>query len=371
MITCKPLVLVPVVAFVALLLAGLVVSVLSLRAVTAQEWREMAELDKVLSGESTRRFTRLLNQNFVMAATFSRIERGINWNLTGDLGPGVRPGCDDWLFLTEELEIYPDAKAQAALRADIVAQLSGRLDERDIRLLVAVVPDKTRIENAHLCGLHRPARLTPRITDWLQAIGGRGIGILDLTGALAAHSGERYYRTDTHWNESGANVAARDVANRMAALQWADAPDPGAVTLNMQLVARSGDLVRLAGLDGLPGFLRPGVERASVTRVEPVVVESDDLFGDAGLPSIALIGTSYSRNSHFVPFLEHYLKQPVANLAREGGDFSGSAIEFFASAGFRDTPPQIVIWEIPERMLEKPVTQAERDWLARLKKEGL
>jgi alginate O-acetyltransferase complex protein AlgJ len=362
----KLLTLLPVIAFACLLLAGLVVSVVSLMAVTGEEWAELKNPSKILSGESTRRFTKLLNQHFVLGAMFNQIERGIQWNLTGDLGPGVRAGCGDWLFLTDELEVYPDRVKSAQLRATLAQLLNNRLKERGIKLLMVVIPDKTRIENAHLCGLNRSAVFDQRVASWLGTVSSHGVATLDLTATLANMPTERYYHTDTHWNEVGANAAARAVENALVTLKWATTSPGSAVTLNPERAARSGDLVHLAGLDGLPGFLRPRVELAQVTHVEPVSVASDDLFGDAGLPTIALIGTSYSRNSNFVPFLEHHLGEPVANLARDGGDFSGAATAFFEGSTFRSNPPRIVIWEVPERVIESPVKDAERKWFKAL-----
>ena len=38
----------------------------------------------------------------------------------------------------------------------------------------------------------------------------------------------------------------------------------------------------------------------------------------------------------------------------DGGEFSGAAKDYFASPAFRETPPQLLIWEIPERDLQSP-----------------
>ena len=359
----KILTLLPVLAFAALLLAGLAVSVISLKNVTDEEWAELGDTQKILSGEATHRFTKLLNAHFVLGTAFNRVERGMQWNLTGDWGPSVRGGCDGWLFLTDELELYPDRLKSAALRASIATALNARLNERGIKLLMVIVPDKTRIESAHLCGLRRPALFEKRIANWQAQL--TGVEVLNLEPVLQALPGERYYRTDTHWNEAGANAAAGAVAARLAKLGWVKAAG-GEVALNAARTPRSGDLIHLAGLDALPGFLRPQAELAQVTKVAPVAVASDDLFGDAGLPTTALVGTSYSRNSNFVPFLEHRLDAPVANLAKDGGDFAGAATAYFAGKTFRSDPPRVVIWEVPERVIEAPVKEIERTWLARL-----
>jgi alginate O-acetyltransferase complex protein AlgJ len=370
LINRKYLVAVPAVAFALLLIAGLVVSVLSLKAVPEKDWLELKDPQKILSGEATKRFTKLLNQHFVLGTTFNQIEHGMLWNLTGDWGASVRAGCGDWLFLTDELEVYPDRQKSAQFRASLAAKLNERLSERGIKLLMVVVPDKTRIESAQLCGLNRSVLFDKRVVNWLAVLQSNNVNYFNLNDILSNTQGDRYYHTDTHWNESGANIAAKAVASNLAERKWV-AENGTAVTLNQARTERSGDLIHLAGLDGLPGFLRPKPELAQITVVPPIAVASDDLFGDAGMPTMALIGTSYSRNSNFVPFLEHHLGEQVANLARDGGAFSGAATAYFSGATFRDNPPKVVIWEVPERVIESPVTTDERNWLAQLLKSKL
>lgn len=130
-------------------------------------------------------------------------------------------------------------------------------------------------------------------------------------------------------------------------------------------------MIHLAGLDGVPSLLSPAIELAASTKVAPVASASDDLFGDAGVPTVALIGTSYSRNSNFVPFLEHHLGAPVANLAKDGGDFAGAATAYFGGATFRHDPPKVVVWEVPERVIEMPLKDIERSWQAKLAQGAL
>ncbi len=357
------------IAFAALLTGGLAVSLISLKAVPEKDWQELKDIDRILSGESTRRFTKLLNQHFVLGPAFNRIERGLLWNFTGDLGPGVRAGCGDWLFLADELQPHPDRQKSAAWRAELASQLDNRLKERGIRLLMVVVPDKTRIEASHLCALNRSKTFENRISVWLDALKDKGVATMDLTQVLSAMSGERYYRTDTHWNEAGSQAAALAIAQALKVCGWADLAGDGQVKLDSALTKRPGDLVHLAGLDGLPAFLRPATEMAQVTKVPSIA--SDDLFGEESSPTIALIGTSYSRNSNFVPFLEHRLGETIANQARDGGDFFGAAIEYFGSVAFRSFAPKVIIWEVPERVIEMPVKDAEKKWLEALSRSGL
>ena len=72
-----------------------------------------------------------------------------------------------------------------------------------------------------------------------------------------------------------------------------------------------------------------------------------------------------------MPFLEHNLGEPVANLAKDGGDFAGAATSYFSGATFRSNPPKVIVWEVPERVIEMPVKDAERKWLDTLVKGKL
>ena len=299
----------------------------------------------------------------------ARIERGLSWQVSHDLGPRVREGERDWLFLSDELTPHANAAQSAASRAQQVIELRQRLAADGIQLLVVVVPDKSRIAAAHLGTLHRPAAFDDRVKQWTDPLAQAGVNVLDLSAALGTlqRQGEpAFLRTDSHWTEAGAETAAALVAQRIRALGALGFVPPSAsrVRLNDRVTAvRPGDLVKLAGLDGLPSGWQPRPELAQQSRFEMVrntavasAGKTDktggaDLFGDAELPSIALIGTSFSRNSNFVPFLEQKLNRQVGNFALDGGDFDGAARAYLRSPAFKQTPPKLLVWEIPERVL--------------------
>ena len=127
---------------------------------------------------------------------------------------------------------------------------------------------------------------------------------------------------------------------------------------------RPGDLVHLAGLDWLPVSAQPAPETVAASEFSEKKTEGssgaaseDDLFGDDNLPNIALIGTSFSRNSNFLGFLQQALAAPVGNFSKDGGEFSGGANTYFNNPAFKDTPPKLVIWEIPERDIQTPYSE--------------
>ncbi|TDG07091.1 cell division protein FtsQ [Paraburkholderia guartelaensis] len=302
-----------------------------------------------------------------IAADAARMQRALGWLALGDLGPRVRQGCPGWLFLRDELNVYADGERHLAARAATVAAVQRELARHGIALLVAVVPDKSRIEPQHLCGLYRPASLSARVGDWTARLATVGVPVVDLGPALRGVPGDSFFRTDTHWTQDGAGAAARVVAQRIRAM---DEPlgsgvssQPGYRVADKPAARRPGDLVRLAGLDALPVSWQPRAEFVTgraYLHVAQAAASADDLFGDADLPTIAVIGTSYSTTSDFVPQLALAVGRGVGNFAREGGKFGGSARAYFASAAYAQTPPKLVVWELDERDLQAPL-EAEDD----------
>ena len=320
-----------------------------------------------------------VSQSFALAladapvpSNAAHIERGISWVVTGDLGPRVRRGAPGWLFLGDELTWHDQAQLNSAKRKADVLAVQKTLDAKNIKLLVVVVPDKSRIEAGQLGGLHRPSRYADRAIQWVNQLRQAGVEAIDLTDTLNAFKQKNsaaFLKSDSHWTEQSAEAAAITVSAAVRRLKIVATP-PQALAIEARADSnRSGDLIRLAGVQWLPTWLQPEQDSAQETSfkvTEPIGNstpgstsvsagggQTDDLFGDADLPNVVVIGTSFSRTSHFVPFIEKELKAKIANLARNGGDFSGAMNAYLVSMAFKKTPPQLVIWEIPERVLEQ------------------
>ncbi|UTW07021.1 alginate O-acetyltransferase AlgX-related protein [Pseudomonas benzenivorans] len=315
---------------------------------------------QVFEGEVTQRIARELAK-VPFAEHAADLERAASWLLLGDTGSRVRQGCPGWLFLGDELKVHAQAAVDAQARAQKVIRLQAQLADRGIELLLVVVPDKSRIASDQLCQLERAGQLTGRVQRWRDAVQAAGVQVLDLTPVLQPLGSAVFLRTDTHWSELGADAAAQAVSRRIAELGVEATPRKQYTTEMAEPQARPGDLVRLAGLDWLPAQLQPAVEMVSTTRLREVpaagaaeALAEEDLFGDSQLPNIAVIGTSFSRNSNFIAFLERALGSSVGNFAKDGGEFSGAAKDYFDSPAFKQTPPRLLVWEIPERDLQSP-----------------
>lgn len=291
--------------------------------------------------------------------TFDRVS---SYLATGDLGARVRRGCDNWLFLTDELTLYPNRTANLTRHVEIVKRVAAYLQTLHIGLVVVPVPDKSRVEAADLCGIDRPAAIGGRLADFEAQLRQAGVAIADILRPMEATGGELYYRTDTHWNERGAKAAADAVA---AALRQAGlAPTQKAefkVTTD-PTEERVGDLIRLAGLDRVAWPFRPRGDEEAATVIKQSAVAGVGILDETPPPELAVIGTSFSRRANFVPFLALALDAPVDNRAQDGGGVTNAAIDYFAKPDFLKSPPRAIVWEIPERMLEQDVPDSDDAW---------
>ena len=322
--------------------------------------------DEVLHGEVTHRLAKQLSAAAV-PQTAADLERAASWLALHDTGARVRPGCAGWLFLTDEMRINRHAQVNAQAKAAAVRNIQQQLAGRGIRLLVAVVPDKSRIASAQLCDLRRPLQLQHRAEAWVEGLNKAGVSAVDLAPVLQSVGSDAYLRTDTHWSEAGASAAAKAIAVQVQAMGVSATPHKAYEAALKDPARRPGDLVRLAGLEWLPVRLQPAAESVAASRFSEKTDSSpsdadnlNDLFGDDNLPNVALIGTSFSRNSNFLGFLQQALGAPIGDFSKDGGEFSGGANGYFSNPAFKQTPPKLVIWEIPERDLQTPYSDVIR-----------
>lgn len=296
--------------------------------------------------------------------------------LAGSYGPQVRQGCASWLFLQEELQAAARPAHNMRDRVAMVDKVALRLKREQVKLIVLMVPDKSRVLPQAECGLPRPVSYQGRLPDWNAALRSRDILVADATPAMAslAEQGKAaYWRLDSHWTQAGAAVAAQSV--RQALLQ-ADALPTAELTSERVVQApraRLGDLIRLAGLENLAPYWLPAPDIETPIRFRHAALASatgsdDDLaaqlFGDAVRPPLVLVGTSFSHAADFEGFLSESLALPVINMARDGGGMWEAMQVYLSPAAGKREWPSLLIWEIPERYIQAPLSPAEADWLA-------
>jgi alginate O-acetyltransferase complex protein AlgJ len=331
--------------------------------------RQTLSFQSLLKGETAAAVNHAMAHNLPADPLFRATGGVIRWKLFGSAGPQVRAGCDDWLYLTEELRPWPDAAAHQSARVDALKRAAARLAGQNIQLLVAVVPDKARVYAEELCGAPWSGQSQARYAGFvaeLQAAGLRHLGLLPVL-EEAKRTAPAFYRTDTHWSQHGAAAAAAALAP-MVRQMGIEPAERFRTTAAPEETEGPGDLLRLMSLDKVPDWLRPAPDRQhkdTTVAEQPAEAGGGGLLDETPVPPVTLIGSSYSVNANFHGRLQEALGVTVANFATAGGGFFRAAADYFAGEAFRDTPPRLVVWEIPERVIGQPIEPAEQRFLDR------
>lgn len=313
------------------------------------------------AGKALGKSLRLPDQDAVETANAAA-----HYRLLGDLGDQTALGCPQWMFYRDGLRPQPgvgDSVLQARLR--LMRYWTGELRRQHIDVLVVAVPDKSRIEAAHLCGQAASTAMQQRLDQWQDALRAAGVPFVDLRPTLEGHREPMFFRTDVHMNPDGARAAATAVAQAALPLlgnekgaQGFTIGQPGAPEIRM------GDLLVLSGLQRAPRGWRPDLERVQPQVIEPV--RAGGLLDDAPPVEVLLAGSSNGRRSNFAPWLGIGLGREVWNLSMDGGQFSGALVAAFRARATWPKSLKLVIWEFSENALSLPLTADERALLEHL-----
>lgn len=312
-----------------------------------------------LQGEQAARYEEAFNEALpfrdAAVATWGVLEYG----LFHEGREGVVVGRDGWLFTAEEFRFYDAAAAETARKLAYVGRVRDAFAERNVTLVVALVPDKGRVYREFV-GRELPSYTEGRYEGFRRALQEQGILAPDLLRTLtdAKAQGPTYLRTDTHWTPAGAEVAAETLAG---ALREADVPGLFGSTYTTEVIGTEpyrGDLFNFLPLGALQGRLGPRGEALERRRTTAAGTDAGGgLFGAQTIP-VTLVGTSYSADErwNFAGALQTALGADVLNLATEGRGPLPPMRDYLASPELRDAPPSVVVWEIPERYVPMPET---------------
>jgi alginate O-acetyltransferase complex protein AlgJ len=274
---------------------------------------------------------------------------------------GVLVGSDGWLFSREEFEHRSTAAAASASLAanlDAVAAVRDRLETDGVRLVVALLPAKARVYGEHLGRYRLPRAPERRYDAALTGLQVRDVNAVDLLGPLAEakSSAQVFLRTDTHWSPAGAAVVAEALAGALArqdTFPWLGSAE--FLTTDGTPMSHRGDLARFLPLGPLYERLGPPDDTVFRATTKAVSAPETNLFAEVELP-VALVGTSYSEDDrwNFPGALREALGSEVLVAARQGVGPFEPMVDYLAGTAYRNAPPSLVLWEIPERYLYEP-----------------
>ncbi|WP_019008813.1 alginate O-acetyltransferase AlgX-related protein [Deinococcus aquatilis] len=275
----------------------------------------------------------------------------LNYRLFGEARDGALVGEDGWLFTSEEYQSGPNDAAEMAAKVKYVQQVRAELAKDGAKLVVALIPAKTRLYPEFLSA-HVPSQKANVYASFQAALTQAGIAVPDLLASFQAEkqkdAGDLFFRTDTHWTPYGAMVAAQTLAPAIRDLV-PDLPPAQYAVEAKAATARSGDLLRY-----VLGPVPDEVQELEYTRTDE---GEGGLLGDEIL-AVTLVGTSYSAESkdnvwHFAEALSRALGTQVLNAAQEGKGPLVPMREYLTGEDRKNNPPQVVIWEFPERFLSR------------------
>ena len=340
----------------AYLFAGLVLVICVAALTRARSFTPPPVQDELIDGRVAHAFEAHYDDAFPVRKFGISLWAALDYVLFHEARSGVVIGKDDWLYTDEEFVIGSDASRELLRNFALINWARTQLAERQVRLLMAIVPSKARVYPEHLGRrtpptLHRD--LYRRVQDQFEAT---RLPSADLLPALTEGKATQptYLRTDTHWTPHGARLAAAKIAVAVDQLRTPPASPTVFEIKSDGTRTHRGDLYNFLPLDPYFAFLLPPPDTLDVVTTERAGdAGGGDLLGDAVAPRIALVGTSYSAEPqwNFVGALEHALGEDVGNYSKEGVGPFAPMFEYLRSEDFRRAPPKLVIWEIPERYL--------------------
>ncbi|MDX1456349.1 MAG: alginate biosynthesis protein AlgX [Marinobacter sp.] len=265
-------------------------------------------------------------------------------------------GRDGWLFrseaeLPEQFGPNPEGLRELERFARYLKEHAGT------ELVMVFQPTKGLVHPDKLPD-HTPVPFSWNLAranymDALARFRQAGLVVPDLSPLLAEPDQEQayYFKRDHHWTPYGARRTAEAVADRIRQMPVFDSLERQAFeTRRSGLIRKDGSLQdaarRLCG-DSWP------TQYVDEFRTEASGAEGEGaaaLFGDEALPPITLVGTSNSKGAqdyNFAGALQEFLGVEVLNVAVAGGSYNGSMYEYLMSDDFQESPPKILIWEVP------------------------
>ena len=340
-------------AFAALLGIACTISMLHLR--PALSSLETPAAKDLIQGKWPKQFEDALRESLPVSLLSRNIWGRAEYTLFHQGRKGVIVGDQGWLYTNEEFSCPAHYRQNLTDNLAFVDSVEKTLAQKNVRLTIVLVPAKSRILAEHLGETSLPPCRKNLYTDIRASLVSNNIPVTDLLPAMLSSASREslYLKTDTHWSPDGARLAAQMTA-RLVESSFKDMELP-----ENRFTSQAGGTKPLEG--DLTGYL-PGVDLSpdhfisyiSGTALASTQVEQG-LFGDA-TPAVTLVGTSYSANPNwnFEGFLKEYLETDVLNMADQGLGPFVVMDKYLQNDAWKNTPPRLVVWEIPERYLLMP-----------------
>ncbi len=279
-------------------------------------------------------------------------------------------GNNEWLFLRGE---FPEAINESTTNAsiDLIRRFNKVLEHNGIALAFTIPPLKARIYAEHLPDNVKINPYMERNYDrMVKTLRAGGVNVIDLNKPFL-NSPKRdsdtplFFRLDTHWAPAGAMLAAETVRTEIyatpdlkKALETVPEEKFGVIWSKSKVNSTSRDMIKLLP-EISPTF--------AAEQILPFVVRKEttdgSLLGDSNDPAITLIGSSYSGPFYgFSDALRYTLQRDILTVWVSATQGSWVGMEsYLRDDSFQTKKPKLLIWEIPERLMDSPPDFKYRD----------
>ncbi|MFJ2546671.1 alginate O-acetyltransferase [Pseudomonas sp. NPDC087612] len=337
-----------------------------------QRTAQMSALDGKLAKAAETHY----DEQFPLKRIGTNLWAALDFKLFNEGRPGVVLGREHWLFSDEEFKPVANSDQYEQENLALIRGVRDTLQQHGVQLVLAIVPAKARLYPEYV-GEQTPASLHTDLYNEFHAQARQaGVFAPDLLAPLqeAKARGQVFLRTDTHWTPMGAEVVAQHLAAAVARQTLLNGEPQQFVTEQRQSAPYKGDLTNFLPLDPLFSNLLPPPDNLQKRSTRPAEAEGesgDALFADSEIP-VALIGTSYSANPNwnFLGALQQALRSDVVNYAEDGHGPLLPMLKYLQTDAFKNSAPQVLIWEFPERYLpmKNDLSAFDPQWIAQLKK---
>ena len=320
---------------------------------TAISKTENPTLKSIMVGTWAPTFEKSLNESFPIFNSIRNFWGRLEYDVFNEGRKGVLIGKNGWLFTDEEFECIRHGDQNMMTNLDFIKATAEELQNKNVKLVVALIPSKARLYKDYLGDYKVPVCRTDlyaKTISYLQDNSITGISLLDVF-SETPEKDTLFLKTDTHWTPEGANLAATTIAKNINSAEFTSKEFQSNTE---KAKPHEGDLLRY-----LPGVkndvIKEDTMNVFVTQESSSGNSVDtalDLFGDTVVP-ITLVGTSYSANPswNFYGFLKDALDVDILDMSDEGQGPFAVMKAYIESETWRNTPPSLVIWEIPERYM--------------------
>ncbi|MDH4584792.1 alginate O-acetyltransferase [Pseudomonas sp. BN415] len=336
----------------------------------------VAKETSVLDGKLALAFEKRYDEEFPVKQLGTNLWALVDYKLFGEGRQGVVIGQDGWLFSDEEFDPVADGSRHMRENLALIQGVRDELARHNVELMLAIVPAKSRLYPEYV-GEATPSALRQDLYERFRGAA-RKAGIIapDLLATLedAKNQGQVFLRTDTHWTPLGAEVVAGRLGQAIGQAMTLRGTPQQYVTEAEGVDTYKGDLTRFLPLDPLFENLMPApdqLQKRATRNDDAGDAGADALFAESEVP-VVLVGTSYSANDkwNFAGALRQALQRDLVNHAEDGHGPILPMLKYLKSDELKDAPPQLVIWEFPERYLPmlSDLSEFDPEWVAGLRK---